>query len=125
MIFSSFSSSVIGLSSAIFRFSKPLYIPSIENLILEFAEGPAIMTLEDVQDRLIKGRIKRRDIRKTINFLIESNFLGYRIGRSDFRFPITPTESAIMAKAIWKSETVPKRRKFKIHNAFHNALLIS
>ncbi|MCP8310174.1 MAG: hypothetical protein L6N94_01575 [Candidatus Methylarchaceae archaeon HK01M] len=104
--------------------SQP-YIPSMENLILEFAEAPAIMDLEAVKERLIKAKIKTQDIRKTINFLIESSFIGYGIGNHDYRFPITPTESSIIAKAVWNGKTLPEHKKFKIHNAFHHALSIN
>lgn len=105
--------------------SQP-YIPKMENLVLEFAEGQAILSLEDVEERLKKAGIKKRDIRKTVDFLIESNFLGYRSEEGGFRFPITPTESAIMTKAVWNHGR--KNRKsgiLKIHNAFHDALIVS
>ena len=104
--------------------SQP-YIPSMENLILEFAETPAIMDFKAVEERLIKAKIKTKDIRKTINFLIESSFIGYGIGKHDYRFPIAPTESAIVTKAVWDGKTLPEHKKFKIHNAFHHALSVS
>ena len=104
--------------------SQP-YIPSMEDLILEFAEAPAIMDLEAVEERLTKASIERKNIRNTINFLVESNFIGYRIGSSDYRFPITPTESSIMTKSVWDSKTLSKSKRFKIHNAFHHALSVS
>ena len=104
--------------------SQP-YIPSMENLILEFAEAPAVMDLEEIKERLTKARIKTNNIRKTINFLIESSFAGYKIGSSNYRFPITPTESSIMTKAVWDGKIIPKHKRFKIHNAFHKALSIA
>lgn len=104
--------------------SQP-YIPSMENLILEFIEAPAIMALETVEERLIKAGIKTKDIRKTINFLAESSFIGYKIGSRGYRFPITPTESSIMAKNVWNGKIHPKRKIFKIHNSFHNVLSVT
>lgn len=106
--------------------SQP-YIPDMEDLILEFGEGKSILNLGRIRRKLLRVRIKEPDIRKAVNFLIETNFLGYEIQKDDFRFPITPTESTLMAKTVWNgmSENVMSRRRFKIHNAFHNALLIT
>jgi len=104
--------------------SQP-YIPSMENLILEFAEAPSIMDLEEVQERLTKARIRKGDIPKTVNFLIESSFMGYGIGSHDYRFPITPTESSIMTKIVWDRNILPGHKRFRIHNAFHNVLSIA
>ena len=104
--------------------SQP-YIPSMENLILEFVEAPSIMDLEEVEERLIKARIKKGDIYKTINFLIESTFMGYGIRSHTYHFPITPTESSIMTKIVWDDNILPSRKTFRIHNAFHDVLSVA
>jgi hypothetical protein len=104
--------------------SQP-YIPSMEDLILEFAEAPSIMDLQEVEERLTKARIKKGDIPKTVNFLIESSFMGYGIGSHDYHFPITPTESSIMTKIVWDRNILPGRKRFRIHNGFHKVLSIT
>jgi len=124
-----FNAAMIEYSEHAFRSlcgeSQP-YIPKMEDLVLEFAAGPQRLNLKDIEHRLKNAGIKKRDVRKTIDFLIEANFLGYRVGRTGYRFPITPTESAIMAKTVWNHGQQSERSKrFKIHNAFHNALLVA
>lgn len=105
--------------------SQP-YIPRMEDLVLEFAEGRQTLSLKDVEQKLKDARVKKRDMRKTIDFLVKANFLGYKIGRAGYRFPITPTESAIMAKTVWNHvQKVERSKRFKIHNAFHHALLVT
>jgi hypothetical protein len=105
--------------------SQP-YIPNMEDLILGFAESHPRLSLNDVQLKLKDAGIKKRDIRMTIDFLVQANFLGYRAGKDSYRFPVTPTESAIMAKTVWNPKKKTKRAKiFMIHNAFHDALVIS
>jgi hypothetical protein len=105
--------------------SQP-YIPKMEDLILGFAEAHSRLSLNDVQLKLKDAGIKRRDMRKTIDFLVQANFLGYRASKDSYRFPITPTEFAIMAKTVWNPKKKTKRAKiFIVHNAFHNALAIS
>lgn len=105
--------------------SQP-YIPKMENLILEFAEDRATLSLEDIRSKFKSAGITRTNVQKTIDFLIESNFLGYEIKKGDVRFPVTPTDSAIVAKDIRDHIKRNKKTiKFRVHNAFHKALYIT
>jgi len=77
--------------------SQP-YIASMEQLLYEFAGAPSVLNLDDIMERLRNGKVKKRDLQKTVDFLLESNFLGYMMEDSVFHFPITPTELSIVAK---------------------------
>ena len=104
--------------------SQP-YISDMEQLLYEFAGGNKVITLEAVTEKLKGGHIAKRDIRKTIDFLIESNFLGFQMEDGNFHFPITPTDFSIISQKVWKRRGIMQKPKyFRIHNAFHNALLI-
>lgn len=105
--------------------SQP-FIPSMENLLFEFAGGPSVLTLDSCVDRLRKAGVRKRDIRATINFLIRSNFLGFMIEDSIYNYPVTPTEIQLVMQKVWKRKRViDKPRTFEIHNAFRHALLLN
>lgn len=104
--------------------SQP-YIPSMKDLILAFGDSPAVMTLSDVEKKLQEGGVKEESFNKTLDFLVESNFLGYGIDDFNYRFPTTPTEALIMLKRAGRHlQQADKPKMFKIHNAFHEALVI-
>lgn len=104
--------------------SQP-YIVSIEKLLYEFAGSKSVLSLDNIMGRLQKGKINKRDLQKTVDFLVESTFLGYMMEDAVFHFPITPTEVSIITQKIWNGrKTNHKSKMFKIHNAFHNSLLI-
>jgi len=104
--------------------SQP-HIPNMERLLIEFAGAPSVLALGTIEDKLKKGKVKRRDIRRTIDYLIESNFLGVMMDDSVFHFPVTPIEFSIIAPKIrTRNKTRQKPSALKIHNAFHSALLI-
>ena len=104
--------------------SQP-YIPNMENILYEFAGENKILSLDAVVERLRKAGIAKRNIKKTINYLIESSFLGFEIKDSIFHFPITPRALLIAAKKVWAPRKfIQKPERLKIHNAFHNALLL-
>lgn len=101
------------------------YIPSVEGLLIEFAGAPSILSFDAIKGELKEGKINNKDVRKTVDYLIESNFLGVKMEDSVFHFPVTPTGFSIAAQKIWSKSRIHKKPSiFKIHNAFHSALFI-
>jgi hypothetical protein len=104
--------------------SQP-YIPDMTDLLFEFAERPALMTRDELHNTLLASHIEQTDFSKTINFLFESNFLGYGIDDYNYTFPTSPAGAELtLRRALRHSEKQSKVRTFKIHRAFHEALAI-
>ena len=104
--------------------SQP-YIPNMELLLYEFMGVRKILPLDDIKSRLERAKIGKRNIKKAINYLIESNFLGVKINGSGYHYPLTPTESLMIADRLWKPKKFFKKSQLlRIHNAFHNVLNI-
>jgi hypothetical protein len=101
------------------------YIPNMLDLMLEFDQCNAILTFEEINKILLNIGIKEKDLQKVLNFLIEVNFLGYGVDNFNYRFPVSPSEDAIMLRrALRFANKNQGVRKFKIHNAFHPSLTI-
>lgn len=102
--------------------SQP-FIPSMHNLLSEFIESKPLLTLYEVNELLQKGGISRNNQRTALDFLIESNFLGYGIDEFNYSFPNTPVAMTTTLKRVQRhAQRGNDPRVFKIHNAFHNSL---
>jgi len=101
------------------------FIPNMLDLLLEFDESKAVLSLEEINNVLSGAGVDEKNFRNALDFLVEINFLGYGIDDHNYRFPVSPTDDAIMLKRFLRHA---KRRhgvrRFKIHNAFHQALNI-
>lgn len=102
------------------------FIPDMPDLLLGFSDRQSILTLNDVETTIREAGIAPTDVEKTVKFLIESSFLGLRVGESSYRFALTPSDTTFMqnqaGKYIHKQDG---RRSFQIHKAFHNSLGIT
>ena len=99
------------------------YIPNMQLLLYEFAGKPCILSKDRILE-ILKNRKVTRNVRATINFLLESNFLGFKMDDASFHFPLSPTELSIVSRKVWQRKKSLNPKVFTIHNAFHNALLI-
>lgn len=105
--------------------SQP-YVPDMFDLLVEFADRPATLTLDEVHSILARGRVAEGDFWKTVQFLVEANFLGYGIDEHNYEYPSSPAEDAVMVKRYQRHvETSGEPGRFRIHNAFHSALNLS
>lgn len=99
------------------------YIPDMEDLLLEFGGGSAILKKEDIEAILAACNVESSNYQKTIDFLIDSNFLGYAVDEYSYRFPITPREVKLAKKRARRLvDRTGKPVEYKIHNAFHVSL---
>lgn len=99
------------------------YIPSMLDLLLEFDQKREVLTMEEINRAFLKAGVSEREFGRTLNFLVDINFLGYGIDANNYRFPSSPTEEAIMKRRFLrhiKGDMASAR--FKIHNAFHPVL---
>ena len=104
--------------------SQP-YVPDMERLLCEFMGARKTLPLDDIKSKLEKAGIRKRSIKKTVNYLIESNFLGVKLDGSGYHYPLTPTESLMIAERLWKPKKLfAKPELLRIHNAFHSVLSI-
>ena len=96
------------------------------DLLYEFAEHPSILNLDEIYAILDVSNIEKKYHSDTINFLLESNFLGYGIDNNNYRYPVSIEETNIMQRrATRHAKQENKTQTFKIHKAFHESLLIN
>lgn len=105
--------------------SQP-YIPDMLDLLLRFADGKAEMNEDQVRVRLSGcGITSETAVQKTIDFLVESSFLGYGIGQINFVYPSSPHDADFAhRKALSHAKRSNTPVMFKIHRAFHEALSV-
>jgi|GEM_PF-1285528 len=123
-----FSSAMRDYSEYAFRSlaaeSQP-YIPSMADLLFEFAERPQVLSFDEANTVMSEAGIESPDFTRTLDFLLESNFLGYGIDDYNYKFPTSPPEVELaLRRALRHSANRDKPRMFKIHRAFHEALAI-
>lgn len=106
--------------------SQP-YIPDMTDLLLEFMEGKATLSLDEVNLVLSKcGITHSADLQKAREFLLDTNFLGYGIDNNNYSFPTTPIESDFARrKSLKHANRQNKPQMFGIHKSFHESLAIS
>ena len=105
--------------------SQP-YVPDMGDLLVEFAERPQILSLDDVNRFLASAGVQEPDFPRSLDFLLEANFLGYGIDDHNYKFPKTPPETHLALQRTRRHSGKPgKPRMFKIHKAFHDALAIT
>ena len=102
--------------------SQP-YIPNMLDLLLEFDQKKAILSMAEIDNTLIKAGINGKDLGRTINFLVDVNFLGYGIDANNYRFPASPWDEIIMKRRFMRHiKGDYNLATFKIHNAFSEVL---
>ena len=99
------------------------FIPNMLDLLLEFDQGKAILTLKEVHSSLSSAGVQENGFRKAVDYLVNVNFLGYGIDDFNFRFPVSPAdETLIIRRSMRYAQRKQGLRRFKIHNAFNKSL---
>jgi hypothetical protein len=105
--------------------SQP-YIPDMLDLLVGFAEGKAEIDENEVRARLSDcGITSAPAVQKTVDFLVESSFLGYGIDNLNYVYPSSPHDADFARRrALSHSKRCNRPVMFKIHRAFHEALSV-
>jgi len=105
--------------------SQP-YVPDMLDLLLRFGDSRAEMDEDQVRGRLSDcGITGEAAMQKTIDFLVESSFLGYGIDKMNYVYPSSPPDADFAhRRAIRHSKRWNTPVMFKIHRAFHEALSV-
>jgi len=101
-------------------------VPDMLDLLLRFGDGKAEMDEDQVRSRLLDcGITAEAAMQKTIEFLVESSFLGYGIDKMNYAYPTSPHDADFAhRKAIRNSKRWNTPPMYKIHRAFHEALSV-
>jgi hypothetical protein len=108
------------------RIDDPSLVGRLDEGLIEFAGGPAILTHDDLVDLFQRIEIAQAEYDRAIDQLRDLSFLGIEIRDDDFDFsddPQAKRRADVLAARLAKSRGVPKPR-FQVHNAFRPYLAI-
>lgn len=101
-------------------------VPQLESLLYEFA-GKRIFVVEDEVEQCIKSAGLPLELKESlIDHLIRLTFLGIEVDENKFVFTEDPKElkrNQILAAKL--ARQLKRKRRFKIHCAFHSFLDIN
>jgi hypothetical protein len=99
-------------------------IPDMEDVLLGFLEAPAVLTKQQIYERLGMTQIPSDRYEQIITKLITISFLGLETRPEKFTFPEVGSEMRRAYAQASRRFPDPQLRRFYIHRAFHSFLEI-
>jgi hypothetical protein len=96
-------------------------LPQLEDIIIEFAGAPAILTSDEIEENIRKAYPKNpEDIQRVINHLVGTAFLGLEVSPEQFEYAEDYGEyrkNTVLARRLLERKN--SQQRFKINPAFH------
>jgi hypothetical protein len=103
--------------------TKPIF-PKIEELLIEFAGRPEIITDEDIRQALNRASLTNEPLDPIVDLLIDSLFLGIETEPNSFRFLYDENRANVLRSLARSNSQSKENQKYRINPPFHAYLEI-